>query len=167
MNACDLDILSRYLDGDLSLPARRDMDRHLASCRDCAGELDALRRNDHMLWSWGLRRAQLPASVDQRIIRNVKKRRRLGPLVAVSRMMPAAVGTTVAALLVVVSVTLTGQYSQRTGNVALPSPNTEQRAIMKQSKPLIHNRRTQAIVGAGTPQLLIRAPMHHLQFDQN
>jgi anti-sigma factor RsiW len=167
MNACDVDVLSRYLDGDLSLPARRDMDRHLSTCQDCAAELDVLRRNDHVLWSWGLRRTPLPEAVEQKIMRDVGKRKRLGPLVAISRMMPAAVGTSVAAMLVLVSVTLSGQYAQRQAGAALSASKTAQQTIHKQSKPLLRIRGTQAIVGTGSPHVLIHTPQHRLQFDQN
>jgi anti-sigma factor RsiW len=167
MNACDVDILSRYLDGDLSLPARRDMDRHLSTCRQCAQELDALRRNDQMLWSWGLRRTPLPESVDQKIMRDVRKRRRLGPLVAISRMMPAAVGTSIAAVLVLMSVTLSGQYAQRQASSAISATKTTQNTIFKQSKPLLRKRGTMAIVGEGSSHVLIHAKLHRLQFDQN
>ncbi|MGI8968423.1 MAG: zf-HC2 domain-containing protein, partial [Chloroflexota bacterium] len=101
---CDFDLLSLYLEHGLTLPRRVRLEEHLRTCSTCRRELRELRRVDQVLSPWCALRSPVPASVENRVARSVRRRRRLKPLFALSRVMPAAVGTTAAALLVLVSV---------------------------------------------------------------
>lgn len=150
MMSCDFDMLSRYLDGDLPLPVRRELDVHLAQCARCARDMEILSRNDRVLRAWGQRHTAVPATVEHRITRDIGRRRRLGPLIAFSKMMPAALGTSAAALLVLVTASLGGSYMQRESGNAATASAASRSAIVKQSAQLIMNRRSQAIV-AGRP----------------
>ena len=166
MTPCNVDMLSRYLDGELPLPDRHALDRHLAECEVCVANLDMLRRNDHLLRSWGRRRTRVPAALEQRIARDVGRRRRFGPLLAFSKMMPAAVGTSVAALLVLLTASLTSPYSQRAETGAASPSAAIHQTIVRQSAPLIMNRRTQAIVAGRIQQQPLVNQTRRL-FDEN
>jgi anti-sigma factor RsiW len=145
---CNLDALSRYLDNELPLPQRVDLDRHLAECVRCARELEMYRHNDQVIRSWGRRVSIMPSRLEQRIVRDVGRRQRLGPLLALSRMMPAAVGTSAAALLVFVSATFGGLYANR-GVAPQAAATPMKQTVVHQAARLIMNRRLQAIVGTG------------------
>jgi anti-sigma factor RsiW len=162
--SCDVERLSRYLDGDLALLERRLLDRHIAHCRWCASELDKLRANDRLLWSWGLRRMPIPPSLDGKITRDLGRKRRFGPLLAMSRMMPAALGTSVAALLVLVTANLGTPLQNHAPNAAA-AQIASKRTVVKHSATLIMNRHTQAIVGTRSTPVPISD--RHYQLGEN
>lgn len=103
MNDCNVDALSRYLDCEVAPSERRTLDAHLRDCQKCANEIDVLRRLDGLIGTWG--GSSLPPSVhaEMRILDSVDRRRRLGPLGTVARLMPAALGSSIAAALVLLS----------------------------------------------------------------
>jgi hypothetical protein len=57
-----------------------------------------------ILAAWGAMRVPFPAATQNRVNESVSRRKRWTPVFGLTRMMPAAVGTSVAALLVMVSV---------------------------------------------------------------
>jgi hypothetical protein len=116
--------------------------------------------------AWGLRRTPVPAELELRINQAVRRRRRFGPLLALSKMMPAAVGTSVAALLVLVTASLSMPYGQHNVGGASASPSAANQAIVKQSARLIMNRRTQAIVAGRNIQQQSISSSRRL-FDEN
>lgn len=152
MTSCDQDILSLYLDGGLTLPQRVHLEGHLRVCECCAGELETLRRMDHLLTSWGDVRAAVPPNTNARVMRSVERKRRLGPLRGFGRMVPAAFGTGIAALLVLVSVNagIITQSTPPTPNVH--PPTVPSRVLIKQSARLISARRSPALLGNYTGQ---------------
>ncbi len=167
MTYCDLDALSRYLDGDMSLPVRRETESHLGACVSCQEELQQLQRVDGILLHFGGASIPVPSAARQRMAGAVQRRRRLAPLIAMSRMMPAAVGSSVAAVLVLLSVNmgiLSHNRIAEQGNLAA-TPVLQHFA--KQSAPLMKARRTSAMLGG---QSLVQAQLparSRFQFDVN
>ena len=157
MTRCDLHALSLYLDAELSLPARRALDEHLRICAVCGQELEKLRRLDHVLHEWGSGRTPVPHDAEARILGSVE-RRRLRPLLAFSRMMPAAVGSGIAALLILMSANLGWIYQNNGGVVRTDRTMEVQRIIEKQSTPLQNARRTSAMLGVRTTAELDSTP---------
>jgi anti-sigma factor RsiW len=104
VNQCNSYGLSRYLDGELHLPDRRNLEAHLSVCHRCTEELQVLRRLDRELRAWGEKRRPIPVKSEMRILESVERRRPVSPVRALARMLPAAVGTSIAALLVLASV---------------------------------------------------------------
>ena len=96
--------LSRYLDGELRLPDRRKIEAHLKACRHCTAELDVLRRLDREVRLWSERRRPIPVQSEMRILESVDRRHPARAVRALGRLMPAALGSSIAALLVLVSV---------------------------------------------------------------
>src|SRR5436305_10694254 len=144
MSVCDLDALSRYLDGDMSLPGRRALEAHMTVCPPCSLELDTMRRLDTMVVSYGMVQEPIPLQTEREVLRKVQRRRRVKPIVRVARMMPAAVGTTVAAVLVLLSANLGILYhSHPVGNASALATATH-RVVERQSAPLWKARRTTA-----------------------
>lgn len=166
MTLCDLDLLSLYLDGGLTLPARVELESHLRSCSYCSGELKLLDRIDTLLASWGGANTAVPTSTHMRVVKSVERKRRLGPVGTFGRMMPAAVGTTIAALLVLVSVNLGALYQNQPA-VTLPTQSVISRTIAKQSARLIRERRTSAILGSYTARPTRTLHVHRLHLDEN
>jgi anti-sigma factor RsiW len=162
---CSVDALSCYIDGELTLPETQRVRRHVAECRRCSDELETLQRSDRIVRAWALRSVRVPESLEHRLSRDLRRRRRFGPLVALSRVMPAAVGTSTAALLVLVSVTLGVPYANRADNPGL-SQQQVKNTVVKQSAQLIMNRRMQAVVGTRTSQTGVRSG-RHFQLDEN
>jgi len=154
MNSCDQDILSLYLEGALTLPQRIHLEGHLRSCERCANELGTLRQIDQVVASWGEVRSPVPANTSRRVLRSVERKRRLGPLGSFGRMVPAAFGTGIAALLVLVSVN-TGIVSQNTTPPpSVTVPSVPARVFVHQSARLISARRSSAVLanyGAQAP----------------
>jgi len=103
MKNCDLLALSLYLDSELLLPERRALEKHLRECAPCREELRRLRQSDRALVSWGARREPIPLETERQILRSIERNRRRRPLATFSRMMPAALGSCVAAVLVLMS----------------------------------------------------------------
>jgi anti-sigma factor RsiW len=123
--------LSRYLDGELRLPDRREIESHLKVCHHCADELEVLRRLDREVRLWSERRRPIPVQSEMRILETVERRRRARPVRALGRMIPAAVGSSIAALLVLVSVNWGSLYpgSTRVASQAATVPIQPSRAI--------------------------------------
>jgi anti-sigma factor RsiW len=65
----DLDLLSSYIDGELSEPERRAVEDHVAVCPGCRAELDGLRRVVERLRS--LEREAPPPVLAERVARRV------------------------------------------------------------------------------------------------
>jgi len=166
MMSCDIDALSRYLDDELPLAERRCIDLHLAQCAACSHEVELLARNDKIIHAWGERNTSMPIALESRISRNIGRKRRFGPLLAFGKMMPAALGTSAAALLVLVTAALGGPYVQRGQGSAASSAVETHSALVKQSAPLIMNRRTQAIAAGNSVQQPSVITAKHL-FDEN
>lgn len=147
MSYCDLDVLSRYVDGSLTLPARVDLEVHLRACAACRNELQSMRHLDTVLQSWGSIRVPVPDLAHRRVIRTVERRKRFAPVHTINRIMPAAVGSAVAALLILGSINLGMLYpSSATSATVRPSPALSP-ALVKQSSRLIRVRRTSAVIG--------------------
>lgn len=144
MTACDIHVLSRFVDGELPPPRFREVAEHVRDCRDCQRELHRLRHMNHVLWSWGSRRETIPAATEMRVQRSVERRRRLRPLFALSRMTPAAVGSSIAALLILVSVNLTPMYQNAWQRPTRPTSTAP--FIRHQSAQLRFNRGTSAVL---------------------
>lgn len=148
MTCSDPAALSRYVDGELSLAERGRINGHLRSCSVCAREVVRLREMDDLLRTWGSHQAPLPPIADARIAATVRRRRqtsRLRTFLSVGRMTPAAVGSTIAAVLVLLSVNMRGAYSSRSASeVAWAS---QQSSIKRQAAPLLNARRSSAIQG--------------------
>lgn len=166
MTSCDLDVLSLYLDGSLALPARVQLEDHLRRCRPCSDELELLGAMDRMLLSWGEVRTPVPGVTHDRIMRSVDRKRRLVGVLSLGRMMPAAVGTSAAALLVLVTVNLSGLY-RNPASTPTPVQQNVPGKIVRQSAPLIHQRRTSAILGSYGAQPPRPANIHRLALDVN
>jgi anti-sigma factor RsiW len=144
----DSNSLSRYLDGELSAAERGTINNHLQRCRTCSSELAHLREMDRVLRVWGAQRAPLPTSADLRITETVRRRRaahRVKSFFRVGRMTPAAVGSSIAAVLVLLSVNLHGVYPTRSTNETAWA--TQQSSIKRQAAPLFKARRSSAILG--------------------
>ncbi len=148
MTCYEQDALSRYVDGELSPLERGHINGHLRSCSACSREIARLRAMDDILRAWGTRRAALPQAADKRINDTVRRRRQTGAVrtfLSVSRMTPAAVGSTIAAVLVLLSVNMHGAYSARSASeIAWAS---QQSSIKRQAAPLLKARRSSAIQG--------------------
>lgn len=150
MTHCDTDALSLFLDGDLPIAQHRAVAEHLRACADCRDELAALRRLDQLITAWGSARAPIPTETEARVHQSVEKRRGLRPVFALSRMMPAALGTSVAAVLVLLTANLTPLYR----GSAQPTPSTSEpmaaKLLKQQSAPLRYQRGKTAFVGTYT-----------------
>lgn len=166
MTPCDLDLLSLYLDDSLTLPARVNLEGHIRNCGPCASELETLRGVDYLLASWGSVRNPIPAGTHARVVRSVGRKRRLGPVAALSRVMPAAVGTLIAALLVLVSVNLGSLYQNQAG-VTVPVQTVNPRAIVERSSRLIQDRRTSAMLGSYKVRYTRTLPLRRLHLGVN
>ena len=159
---CDQPALSRYLDGDLTLPARRELENHLAGCDVCRRELAELRMVDEVLSEWGTVQVPVSSTSDREVLSAVDRRRRLAPLFALSRMTPAAVGSCIAAVLVFMTFNLAGIHQDRFAHPPGTQSSTVQMIIQKQSAPLLNARRGSAIAGAravpAAPRVKHRTP---------
>lgn len=148
MTCCDQDALSRYLDGELSLHERGQVNGHISTCETCAREVARLRAMDDMLRIWGAHRSPVPAAAERRIVETVRRRRGSSTarrFLSASRMTPAAVGSSIAAVLVLLSVNMHGAYSSRSASeIAWAS---QQSSIKRQAAPLLKARRSSAIQG--------------------
>ncbi len=148
MTCCELDTLSRYVDGDLPPLERGRVNEHLSDCGSCRREVARLRALDDMLRAWGAHRAPLPSASEQRITDTVRRRHRSSTarkFLSASRMTPAAVGSSIAAVLVLLSVNMHAGYSSRSASeIAWAS---QQSSIKRQAAPLLKARRSSAIQG--------------------
>jgi anti-sigma factor RsiW len=129
--------LCRHADGELTLPDRRRLDEHLRVCNRCQKELNLVRRVDRVLGEWGQRREQVPAATEGRIIDSVSRPRRMPRVFAWGKMTPAALGSSAAALLVLISVNFGSQY-QNPSRIVSPtvsskSPTTQVSSLTSRS----------------------------------
>lgn len=175
MNHYDTFTLSRYLDGDLPLPARRGVEQHVERCLACRRELDVLCRVDQLVGSWASEQQLIPVRTELRILSSVDRRRRLRPLISLSRMLPAAVGSSIAALLVVMSAN--GGWLYQTG--ARQGPPTAApsvaRIVAAQVPPRVHYRRFTTLMASAetavqparptTREIIQNKYRHMLQFE--
>jgi anti-sigma factor RsiW len=163
MTECNVDALSLFLEGALPLHEHRRVVEHLKVCSRCREELAALRRVDHVVAAWGANGRAIPQCTERRIHRSVEKHRRLRPLFALSRMMPAALGTSVAAVLVLLTASLAPLYR---GGVSQPTTAhiIASKALKDQSAPLRFQRGKSAVVGTYTAPLPLVVD-HHTQLD--
>lgn len=148
MTCCDPIQLSRYVDGELSPPERGAVNVHLRSCTVCARHVAELREMNDVLRAWGAHRTALPLSAELRIRDTVLQRRashRFRSLLSFGRMTPAAVGSSIAAVLVLLSVNMHGAYPTRSASEVAWA--TQQSSIKRQAAPLLKARRSSAIQG--------------------
>ena len=163
MIRCDVSQLSRHLDEELTLPDRRRVEAHLATCAACRSELEAIRRTDRAIRSWAAAREPVPLATERRVLASTEHRNPLSSILALSRLMPAALGSSIAALLVLASV--------NAGLVAPPSvasrqdPGPSRSVLEKRSAPLVNARRVSAILGQRVPGQGSDAVRHHANFD--
>ena len=162
MNTCDPYVLSQYLDRELDLAAHREVEQHLRSCSVCRDELRSLRRMDRVLVTWGVRRRPLPIETEKRILRAVEGRRRPRRALALSRMMPAAVGSSIAALLVLMSANFARFDQQAPSPTSSAYTSAMQRTINQQEQPLVASRRTSAILGGPGMMRMQVQPQPHM-----
>ena len=151
LNPCDVDLLSRYLDGELMLPQRVALEQHLRICTPCAREMEELRRSDALVASLARAPRPIPVATEERIRRSAARPRRLRPLTSISRMMPAAVGSSVAALLVLLTVNAGMLYRSSSPTPETPTVHQSATAIAKRSAALIKTRRAAAVFGSNVP----------------
>lgn len=160
---CDTDALSLYVDGELSLPRSRALEQHLRTCSSCRVELDHLRQINRVLFTWGAMREPVPLRTEQRINNSLRQRSPWSRLVWLGHVMPAALGTTVAALLVLLT-------ASRGWLPARPATNhSDGRAmaqlIARQTRPLVNERRVTAILPSRNLTATTGPIRHQVQFD--
>lgn len=149
---CQPQKLTRLLDGGLTPADTLALQAHLRQCDGCRDELESLRTVDRLVATLNERERPFPARAGARIERTVQRRRRLGPVLALSRMMPAAVGTSIAGMLILVSVNI-GVLYQSQSIPATPGAASSP-LVLRQSQELSNNRRISAILGTvGAQQL--------------
>jgi hypothetical protein len=108
-----LDELSDYLDDELGVEARAAIDRHLAECADCRGELESLRRLSRALADEEV--PPVPVDLQARIGRSLDA----APS-ARSRTRRFVVPTTIAATIGAIGILVAIQWRQ--GRLAVPPP---------------------------------------------
>ena len=150
MTTCDAERLSRFLDGDLGTDEYREIASHLRTCSRCREELAALRHVDEVVWTWGAHREPIPLKTEARLLRSLQRRRRPHRLLSVSRMMPAALGTSVAALLVLVSTNLSPFYRENSRPVPESARVIASQSLKEQSAPLVYARGKSAVSSSET-----------------
>jgi anti-sigma factor RsiW len=159
---CDVSLLSRYLDAELTLPERRGVEVHLATCTACRSELEAIRRTDRVFRAWASQREPIPRAAEERVLASSARGRRLSSILALGRVLPAALGSSIAALLVLASV--------NAGIVNTPSVNRQaagpsRSALEKRSAPLVNARRVSAMLGERAPGQGTVIPLPHTNFN--
>ncbi len=161
MTKCDAALLARYLDRELPLSDRLKVEGHLAGCDSCRRELQTLRKLDRVLRDWGARRTPIPVDTERRVLVSVmRKQRSIQPILAFGRVMPAAVGTTFAALLVLASVNLGPYLGSSVASKQAVAPSRS--ALEKVSAPLVKARRVSAMLGVRSPQTADYLQRHRL-----
>jgi anti-sigma factor RsiW len=143
-------VLALFFDGALSPERHREVAEHLRGCVACREVLARLHQNDRTIAAWGSIRTPIPIATEARVHRSVEKRSRARPLLALGRMMPAALGTSVAAMLVLVTANLAPLYH---GGVQSTRPSPQPLAakmLRVQSAPLRFERGKSAVVNTNT-----------------
>jgi anti-sigma factor RsiW len=164
MSACDNDALSRFVDGELSPERYRQVAYHLRECSRCRAQLVEMRKVTQILQRWGNVRVPVPVHTEQRVRGTVERRRRFAPLFALSRMTPAAVGSTIAALLVLVTVNLNGAYP---GVHTQAQTSADRKTLQQQSRPLLYARAKSAVIGDRTDTVTPAQERHRLPLNSN
>lgn len=162
MIRCDVILLSAYVDNELTLPERRRLEAHLAVCAACRSELEAIQRTDRMIRSWAATREPVPVITERRVLASTEKKTALSSILALSRVMPAALGSSIAALLVLASVNaglVAPQAAPRTNS------GPSRSVLVKRSAPLVNARRVSAILGSRPTGQGAEALPHHTHFD--
>lgn len=155
---CDAERLSRYVDAELEPAEMRRTERHIASCASCRRELAEIHQVNNVLYSWGSVLRPIPAATEHRVRVSVDRRRRLRPLLRLARFSPPAVGSSVAALLLLLMVNVSPLY--QTAAPATPTPTHVTPVIKRQASPL-QLARVRAAVVATEPSSLQRVMVHH------
>lgn len=154
---CDTQTLSRFVDGEVTETAARDVVHHLKVCTSCRRQVADMRRVNHTLYAWGGVRRPIPADTERRVLLSVGRRRRLAPILRLARFSPPAVGSSVAALLLLLAINLGPAYQ-----AAAPAPQTATQVapvIKRQAAPLQLARRRAAVVTT-QPDSLQRLLVH-------
>jgi anti-sigma factor RsiW len=147
-SACDALKVSMYLDGELPAHSRKDLLIHLRACPSCRDEFDTLRWTDRTLLEWASRQITVPQTTDTRVLRAIDNRRRFGPLAALNRVMPAAVGSSIAAVLVALTINA-GLLYRSPPSATNVKTHTSQHAV-KPSLALAVRRQGSAILNNST-----------------
>jgi anti-sigma factor RsiW len=149
---CNSDYLSLYVDGELPVSARVELEQHLSCCLGCAREVRSMRGHNRVLAQWGSRRQPLPPSTEAHIKDSLARRRRMSRIVSLSRVMPAAMGSCVAALLVLASANL-GILTRPAPALQVPqSAPAPTKLVREQQGDLLRRiRQSQAMLGRQTP----------------
>lgn len=163
---CNPERLSQYVDEALSSAARRELEIHLLQCPFCRSEMASLRHVDAVIGSWAEHQVPITQVLEERIADSVERRRRLAPVFALSKMMPAAFGSAMAAVLVMLTVNL-GLLNAPRPSVERSTPAATQSTIIKQSEQLAEARRASGFLG-GRVQHQQDSPHHsRIQLDAN
>lgn len=155
---CDADLLSRYADGELHGAQAREFSHHVKSCAACRQELSDLHRINHVLYAWGSVRRPIPVTTERRVRASIERRRRLRPLLRLARFSPPAVGSSIAALLLLLAINVSPLY--QTATPAQPRSTQVAPVIKRQAAPLQLARRRAAVVTT-QPSSLQRLLVHH------
>lgn len=155
---CDGELLSRFVDGELGEVQLEELTSHLARCASCRAEVGEMRRINQVLSAWGSVLRPVPSSTERRVRTSVERRRRLAPLLRLSKLSPPAVGSSIAALLLLLVVN-TGPLYQAAAPASQSSPRVAP-VIKRQSAPLQLARGRAAVV-ATNPGALQRLMVHH------
>jgi len=120
---CQLSTLSRYLDSDLEHAEWSRVNAHLRTCGDCSRELARLKDADEALIRWAGTFSPIPMQTNARIIQSVEKHHTRSRF-SLSSMVPAALGSTVAAFLVLISANVGLLQNEQPSTNRLPLPAT-------------------------------------------
>lgn len=137
------------------------MVRHLQTCPDCRREVTDLKRVNQALYSWGAVRRPIPAATEHRVRVSIERRRKLAPLFRLARFSPPAVGSSVAALLLLLMVNLGPVYQ----SAAPPAVAKAQVApvIKRQAGPLQLARGRAAVVATKPDSTQLFLVHHHFE----
>jgi predicted anti-sigma-YlaC factor YlaD len=154
---CDTDLLSQFVDGEVQGAQAREVSHHLKTCASCRREISDMHRVNHVLSSWGSVRRPVPAHTERRVRAAVERRRRLGPIFRLTRFTPPAVGSSIAALLLLLAINVGPMY--QTASPAQPAATHVAPVIKRQAAPLQLARRRAAVVTT-QPDSLQRLLVH-------
>jgi predicted anti-sigma-YlaC factor YlaD len=155
---CNADTLSRYADGELGLVENDRVSRHIDVCSSCRHEVEELQRVNQVLYAWGASRRPIPVATEQRVRSSLERRRRMTPLLRLARFSPPAVGSSIAALLLLLMVNVAPIYQEAAP--VQPSATQVAPVIKRQAGPLQLARGRAAVV-ATEPDTLQRILVHH------
>lgn len=166
MTRCERQKLSQYLDGELPFPDAVSVRRHLAQCQRCQDEMKSLREVNQALAAWGAQQLPVPPRTDVRVRQSWERSHALSPVLSWAKMMPAAVGTSAAALLLLVTANI-GSFLHTQQPTAPSVAAVENiRGLARQSRPLLLARRASAIQDGHALAILIQQH-NKTQFDES